>query len=116
MMEYLPAEIRDALKGAQRRQGGLRRRLALHQGEMVFSIHRMWEDGFALALSDVTRLRGCAEIHEGPRHILSCLISAVEVQGDELHCSFKRLSKVHDRAALDYDAGGHEAPRQITHY
>ena len=104
MLEYLPAEIRDELQGAKLRQGSRRRRLSLHQGDMVFSIRRMWTDGFSLALADVTQLRGLVEIHEGPRHILTCLINAAEIDGDELLCSFKRASKVQERAALDYVA------------
>ncbi|RRH77953.1 hypothetical protein [Falsigemmobacter faecalis] len=114
MMEYLPAEIRDGLQGARLRQGGRRRRLSLHQGDMVFSIRRMWTDGFSLALDDVTHLRGLVEIHEGPRHILTCLINAVEVEGDELLCSFKRASKVQDRAALDYVARDNEPVWLLT--
>lgn len=114
MFEDLPAEIRDGLQGARLRQGSRRRRLSLHQGDMVFSIRRMWSDGFSIALEDVRQLRGLVEIHEGPRHILTCLINAAEIDGDELLCSFKRASKVPDRAALDYVARDNEPVWLLT--
>lgn len=104
MLEYLPVEIREGLRAAQLRQGGRSRRLSLHQGDQVFSIRRMWAGGVSLAAEDVTRLRGLVEIYEGPRHILTCLIQATEFEGEELICTFKRASKVADRAALDYVA------------
>ena len=114
MLEDLPADVRKELISARIRQGARSRRLSLHQGDQVFSIRRMWTDGFSLALEDVTHLRGLVEIHEGPRHILTCLINAAEVEGDELLCSFKRASKVPDRAALDYVARENEPVWLLT--
>lgn len=103
MFTYLSAEVREGLERARQKASPRSRRLALHLGDDVYPIRRVWNDGFAIELGRVNRLRGHVEIHEGSRHILTCLIAATDVQDDELICHFKRVSPVLDRAPLDYE-------------
>ena len=103
MLEHLPAEVREGLERARKRASGRSRRLALHLGDAVFPILRLWDDGFAVDATRIGQLRGFVEIHEGPRLILTGLIQATEVQDGELICAFKRVTPASDRAALDYE-------------
>ena len=103
MLEFLPAEIREGLERARRRAPARRRKLALHLGDAVFPILRLWDNGFAVEASRLNRLRGFVEIHEGSRPLLSCLIVASDVTDAELICTFKRATPILTRAALDYE-------------
>lgn len=103
MLEHLPAEVREGLERARKRSSARSRRLALHLGDAVFPIRRLWDDGFAVDADRISHLRGFVEIHEGTRLMLTCLIQAVEVQDGELICTFKRATPALDRAALDYE-------------
>lgn len=103
MLEFLPAEVREGLERARRRAPARRRKLALHLGDAVFPILRLWDGGFAVEASRLHRLRGLVEIHEGGRPLLACLIVASEVTEGELICTFKRAAPIRDRAALDYE-------------
>lgn len=112
MLEFLPAEVREGLERARKRSTARSRRLALHLGDAVYPIRRMWDGGFAVEADRLTRLRGFVEIHEGSRHILTCLIEATDVADGELICTFKRVSPVRDRAALDYETAD-DMPRVL---
>jgi hypothetical protein len=103
MLEHLPAEVREGLERARKRDSARGRRMALHLGDAVFPILRIWDGGFALDAARVSHLRGFVEIHEGPRLILTGLIQAAEVQDGELICIFKRVTPAQDRAAADYE-------------
>lgn len=103
MLEHLPAEVREGLERARKRSSARSRRLAVHLGDAVFPILRLWEDGFAIDAARLPHLRGFVEVHEGPRLILTCLIQATEVLDGELICTFKRATLALDRAALDYE-------------
>lgn len=104
MLEFLPQEVRQALAAqSARRQGLRRRRLSLHLGDAVFPIRRLWDSGFAVDADRLSRLRGFAEIHEGPTHLLSCLIVASQIENGELICTFKRATPASVSAALDYE-------------
>lgn len=115
MFQMLPAEVREGLERARRRAPARVRRLALHLGDAVYPIRRIWEDGFAVDAERLHRLRGLVEIHEGSRHILTCLIQATDVVDGQLICTFKRASLVRETAALDYEVDEEPAlrlPRQ----
>jgi len=103
MLEFLPADVREGILRAQRRAPERRRKLALHVGDAVFPIVRLWDSGFAIDASRLNRLRGFVEIHEGARPLLSCLIVASDLAEGELICTFKRATPILDRAALDYE-------------
>lgn len=103
MLEHLPDDVREGLERARKRASARSRRLALHLGDAVFPILRLWDNGFAVDAGRIGALRGFVEIHEGPRLILTGLIQATEVQDGELICTFKRVTVASDRAALDYE-------------
>lgn len=103
MFTFMSAEVREGLERARQKASPRSRRLALHLGDTAYPIRRIWEDGFAIDLGGVSRLPGLVEIHEGSRHILTCLIQATDVQDGELICHFKRASVVLDRVPLDYE-------------
>jgi hypothetical protein len=103
MLEHLPDDVREGLERARKRASARSRRLALHLGDAVFPILRLWDNGFAVDAGRIGALRGFVEVHEGPRLILTGLIQATEVQDGELICTFKRVTVASDRAALDYE-------------
>lgn len=103
MLENLPAEVQEGLERARKRSSARNRRLALHVKDAVFPILRLWDTGLSVDATRLSALRGFAEIHEGPRLVMTCLIMATEIQDGELICSFKRASPVMDRAAPDYE-------------
>ncbi|MCB1398601.1 MAG: hypothetical protein KDJ82_00720 [Rhodobacteraceae bacterium] len=101
-MEVLPKEVLLALKEARSRDARQRARLSVHAAGSVWPILRRWRGGFSLDAAQVSQLRGLVEIHEGSRHILTSLIVASEIEGDELICTVKRETAVTDRPALDF--------------
>lgn len=103
MFAFLPAEVREGLERARKRAPARSRRLSVHLGDAVFPILRIWDDGFAVDADRLHRLRGYVEIHEGSRHILTCLILATEVVDGQLICTYKWSAPVRDSAALDYE-------------
>lgn len=103
MLEYLPKELREGFERARKKSSARSRRLSLHIGDAAFPIRRLWDGGLALDADRLPQLRGFVEIHEGSRHILTCLIVASEISDGELLCSFKRATPALDRVALDYE-------------
>ena len=114
MLEYLPDELREGFERARKKSSARSRRLSLHVGDAVFPIRRLWDDGLALDADRLPFLRGFVEIHEGPRHILTCLIVASELSEGELLCTFKRATPAVDRAALDYEIESDQPAGLIT--
>ncbi len=108
MLEFVPPEIREMLRRPRRRDRLRGRSLRLHLGDAIFPIRRLWDDGLAIDAARLTRLRGRVEIREGNRRVWTCLIVAAEIEGDELVCSFKRLSPAQDSAPADYWRGAPE--------
>jgi len=103
MLEHLPKEVREGLEAARLREARKRARLRVEVGDAVFPVLRFWDTGFAIAAAMAPgRLRGFVDIHDGPRHILQCLIVASAVEDGELVCDFKRVTPIADRPALDY--------------
>ena len=106
MIESMPEAVRAARESA-RLKAARRARLRVHThdegtGGGVFEVLRLWDGGLALDARHLPRLRGLVDIHDGPRHILQCLVVASGVEGDELVCEFKRSTRVSDRAPLDF--------------
>ena len=101
-MEFLPKEILAALQEARSRETRRRSRRRVPAGRSIWPILRRWRGGFSLDARHVSQLRGLVEIHDGSRHILTSLIVASEIEGDELICTTKRETAVTDRPALDF--------------
>jgi len=71
-------------------------------GEQSYPVLRRWRGGFALDAAQVAQLRGLVELHDGSRHVATCLIVASGVEAGELICTAKRETAVRDRAPLDF--------------
>ncbi len=102
MLEYLPPEVRDGLAAAQKRAMRRKSRLRVQVGTSVYPVLRFWHDGLALDAKVAPHLRGLVDVYDGATHIFQCLIIASGQENDELVCTFKRSTAVHDRPALDY--------------
>lgn len=102
MSEFLPKEVREGLEAARKQTMKKRSRLRVRVGEHDFTILRYWDDGFALDVEDAPRLRGLVDVYDGARHISQCLIVASEADAGEMVYEFKRETRAHDRAPLDY--------------
>ena len=104
MSSFLPDAVRQGLEAARR--AALRRsnRLCLHDGDRVHRVLRLWDGGVALAASDAPPIRGRVELFDGPRHLATCLIVGVPVEGGEERVyEFKSQTPVRDRAPLDFE-------------
>jgi hypothetical protein len=108
MLEYLTEDIRKGLEAAQQRARRSRGRLAVHVGDAVFPLLRLWEQGFAVDSARVPRLRGVVDLYDGPTHLSHCLIVATQADGGETIYEFKRATPATAGAALDYIS---ETPR-----
>jgi hypothetical protein len=102
MSDILPEHIRQGLEAARKSALKLSNRLCVHDGDMVYSIQRMWADGFALENGVADKLRGRVEIYDGARHLYQCLIVSSEVQNDQRIFEFKWLHPVSAHPPVDF--------------
>ncbi len=105
MNDHLPEAVRLGLEAA--RAASLKRsnRLCLHDGDSIYRILRMWDDGLALAASDPGPIRAHVDLFDGPRHIASCLIVASDQEpgsGERLY-EFKVRTPVAGGPAADFE-------------
>lgn len=102
MLEVLPEAVREGL--AEARKKSLRRgnRLCVHDGEDVYRIARLWDDGFAIDAKSAPRLRGRVKIFDGSRHLYQCLIIDSDLKGEERQFTFKWLHAIPDRPPADF--------------
>lgn len=101
-MEFLSKELLAALQAAQGSSLRRRSRLRVVAGGQSYPVLRRWKGGFALDAASVSHLRGLVDLHDGSRHLATCLIVASAVERGELICTMKRETAVRDRAALDF--------------
>ncbi|OOY09277.1 hypothetical protein BMI91_17600 [Thioclava sediminum] len=105
-MEFLPKEVLEGLRAAQKRDAAKKARLRVLAGGQIWPVLRRVPGGFALDADEVSHLRGHVDLYDGPKHVATCLIVASEIQGNELICTVKRETPVSDRAALDFAQEG----------
>ncbi|KEO54568.1 hypothetical protein [Thioclava pacifica] len=105
-MEFLPKEVLEGLRAAQKREAAKNARLRVLAGGQIWPVLRRFKGGFALDADQVTNLRGHIDLYDGPEHVATCLIVASEIQGRELICTVKRETAVSDRAPLDFAQDG----------
>ncbi len=105
MSEFLPRDVRDALKQAH--MAGLKKksRMRVHVGGRDFTILRYWEEGFALDVNDAPHLRGLVDIYDGTRMKSQCLIIASSEEDGQMVYEFKRATEAADGPAVDYEKG-----------
>jgi len=102
MTDFLPKDVMDGLRAAQRKAERKRSRRTVHVGDETYPILVFTEDGFALDAEHAPRLRGLVDIYEGPRHLYQALIVASELRGDVMRYEFKRNTLASDHAPLDF--------------
>lgn len=102
MSDFLPKEVLDGLRAAQKKAERKRSRRSVHVGDDVYPILQFAEEGFALDAEHAPRLRGLVDIYEGPRHLYQALIVASEVRGDIMRYEFKRNTPASDHAPRDF--------------
>jgi len=102
MTDYLPKDVLEGLRAAQKKAERKRSRRSVHVDDDVYPILTFTEDGFTLDAEHAPRLRGLVDIYEGPRHLYQALIVASDMQGDAMRCEFKRNTPASDHAPLDF--------------
>ncbi|WP_370251158.1 hypothetical protein [Nioella sp.] len=102
MTGYLPKEVLEGLKAAQKKAERKRSRRSVHVGDDVYPILQFAEEGFALDAEHAPHLRGLVDIYEGPRHLYQALIVASEMHGDMMRYEFKRNTPASDHAPRDF--------------
>ena len=103
MSEFLPKDVREGLEFARKQSLRKKSRLRVRVGEHEFTILRYWDEGFALDPQDAPHLRGLVDLYDGARHISQCLIVASEEEAGEMVYEFKRETRAHEKAPLDYE-------------
>lgn len=102
MFEFLPKDIRDGLRQAERRALRKGSRLSVHAGDEAFPILRLSDTGFTVDSERVPPLRGFVDIYNGPRHIIQALIIAAAEDCGEMTYEFKRETVITDTPIRDY--------------
>ncbi len=102
MYEFLPKAVRQGLEDARKSAMRQKDRLCVHDGDNVYRIRRLWDDGFALDPEGSDKLRGRVDIYDGPRHLYQCLVVNSVVEDGERVFEFKWLTAASDRPALDF--------------
>lgn len=106
MMEaFYSKEVMEGLEKARKKAERKRNRLCVHVGDEVFSVLKVWEDGFSVYSDKVPKLRGLVDLYDGPKHLSQCLIIRADTAGDVVTYEFKRRTEAVDSAALDYEVG-----------
>ncbi len=103
MSEFLPKEVREGLRVAQKKAREKKSRLRVQVGDQLFTILRYWDEGFALDAEDAPHLRGLVDVYDGGRHLSQCLIVASEEAAGEMVYEFKRETMAADHAPIDYE-------------
>lgn len=107
---FLPEEVREGLERAQARDRVRRGRLRVQTGDAWVPVTAIDATGFEVAQGHAPRLRGLVEVHDGARHVRTCLVVAAEpTPRGGMRYEFKRDTAVRHAAALDYVAE-REAP------
>ena len=102
MTDFLPKEVRDGLRAAQKQAERKRSRRSVHVGDDVYPILQFADDGFALDAEHAPHLRGLVDIYEGPKHLYQALIVASELDGEVMRYEFKRNTAASDHAPRDF--------------
>jgi len=102
MLEHLPAEVREGLALARKRDDGRKSRLRVHVGDNAYPVLRFWNGGMTLDAESTPHLRGLVDIYDSGRHLYQCLIVASVEEGGEIVCEFKRATATVDKAPLDF--------------
>lgn len=104
MTTFLSDDIQRSLDAARQAKAKRKSKHRLVADNTSWPILRMWDSGFALAQEDAPKLRGFVDIYDADAHLFQCLIVASEVSGSEVHCTFKRITAIRTKAALDFEA------------
>lgn len=102
MFEMLPKDVRVGLEMARKQSLKRGDKLCVHDGDDVYRILRIWDDGFALDVKAAPNLRGRVDIYDGSRQLYQCLIIDSDVKGDERVFEFKWFNNVPDRPPADF--------------
>ncbi|MEM6307001.1 MAG: hypothetical protein AAF701_03330 [Pseudomonadota bacterium] len=102
MTTFLPKEVTEGLRAAQKKAMQKSHRLRVYTGTTTVKILKLWDTGFSVDLEEAPRLRGLVDLYDGGRHLYQCLIVASEEQGDVMFYEFKRNTMAQDAAPLDF--------------
>lgn len=100
--QMLPEDVRKGLELARKQSIQRGTKLCVHDGDDIYRIRRLWNDGFALDAKGSPRLRGRVDVYDGSRHLYQCLVITSEVSGDERVYEFKWLNPIPDRPPADF--------------
>lgn len=102
MTEFLTRELREGLAEARKLAAKKNARLRVQVGDDTYPVIRIWENGFSLDAEDAPHMRGLVDLYDGSRHAAQCLVIASEEEAGEMRYEYKRSTRTHDRAPLDF--------------
>ena len=103
MTGFLPKEVMDGLRAAQKRDMRRKSKRRVHIDDCVFPILDFSENGFAVDAEKTPHMRGHVDIYEGPRHLYRALIVASAEDGDLMRYEYKRNTAAADTAPVDFE-------------
>ena len=103
MTDFLPKEVMDGLRAAQRLDRRRKSKLRVHIDDNVFPILEFSENGFAVDTEQTPHMRGHVDIYEGPRHLYRALIVASSEEGDLMRYEYKRNTAASNTAPVDFE-------------
>lgn len=70
---------------------------------VTHKILRMWKTGFSMDAASAPQLRGLVDLYDGGNHLFQCLIVAGDERDGEMQFEFKRATRVHGTAPVDFE-------------
>ena len=101
MSDFLPRELREALRDVPA-EGGGRGRMRIEVGGRSFAVLRHGPRGFAVEGADAARMRGLVDLYEGSRHLSRCLVVATGAEDGRVFFEFKRATPVAEGPSPDF--------------
>lgn len=102
MDTFISDEVIQGLERAKERAIRKENKLCVHMGSNVYSVIRLWENGFALNAKTDPKLRGLVSVFDGSKMLYQCLIVCSAQEAGEVHYEFKRQTGTEYQPAVDF--------------
>lgn len=102
MDTFISDEVIQGLERAKERAIRKENKLCVHMGNNVYSVIRLWENGFALNAKTDPKLRGLVSVFDGSKMLYQCLIVCSAQEAGEVHYEFKRQTGTEYQPAVDF--------------
>lgn len=103
METMLPRDVQKGLDQARRTSIAKASRLRIDADGATHKVLRLWKTGFSVDADTAPQLRGLVDLYDGGNHLFQCLIVAGDEDDGEMRFEFKRATRVHTTAPVDFE-------------